>query len=85
MNEDKNLESFLELTPDMLEQVSGGTMTERAEIVLNALINALKKDTTQEHTPESLIDFVTTKLMDNQNLEGVTAQEVEDYVKAHWN
>ena len=85
MSENNNLESILELTPEMLEQISGGVMTDRAELVLNALIVALKKDETTVHTPESLVEFVTSKLMDNVNLEGVTEQEIADYIMEHWN
>lgn len=84
MIDNKKLESILELTPDMLEQVSGGVMTDRAETVLNAMIKALKKSTEEEYTPDSLIEFVTSKLMENVNLEGVTKQEVADYIREHW-
>ncbi|MBO7666928.1 MAG: hypothetical protein J6T26_00550 [Firmicutes bacterium] len=84
MQNNKHLEDILELTPDMLEQISGGAVTDRAQIILDALIKALKKDETQTHTPESLIEFVTSQLMDNVNLEGVTEQDVADYVNSHW-
>ena len=74
-----------ELSAEELGAVSGGTMTDRAETVLNALITALKKDTSVQRTPEEAISFVTSRLMDNANLAGVTEKEVEDYVRAHWN
>ena len=82
--DEKKLEDILELTPELLEQISGGVVTDKAETVLNALIIALKKDPTAEHTPEEMIEFVTTSLMDKVNFEGVTAEDVADYVKAHW-
>ena len=89
MDEKKKLEDILELTPDMLEQISGGVMTDRADEMLNALIIALKKDQEKnpekEHTPDELIEFVTGHLLDNVNFEGVTAEDVADYVNAHWN
>ena len=85
MSEKKKPEDILELTPEMLEQIAGGAMTEKADLVLNALIVALKKDTAAEHTPEEMIEVVTTHLVDNVNLAGVTAQDVEDYVRANWN
>jgi hypothetical protein len=84
MKQNKNLESILQLTPDMLEQISGGVMTESGEKVLNALIVALKNDTEKEHTPDEMIEFVTSKLMGNKNLEGVTEQDVADFVRARW-
>ena len=84
MSGESDLDKIFELTPELLEQVSGGVVTERAETVLNALIFALKKDTAAEHTPEEAIEFVTSKLMDNVNLEGVTKQEVADYIRANW-
>ena len=83
MSENKNLESIFELTPDLLEQVSGGVMNEKAENVMSALINALKNDKEAEHTPEETIEFVTTKLMGNIIFEGVTEEEVADYIKTH--
>ena len=76
---------IMELDAEELGAVSGGVMTDRAETVLNALITALKKDTTAERTPDDVISFVTSKLMDNPNLAGVTEQEVEEYVRARWN
>ena len=84
MSERPNLEHILELTPEMLEHISGGVMTERAELVLNALIKALKKDTAAEHTPEEMIEFVTGHLMENINLANVTDQDVKAYVMANW-
>ncbi len=85
MRENKKPENILALSPEMLEQVAGGVMTDRAEVVLDALIKALKKDTAATHTPEETIEFVTSKLMSNVNFENVTEKDVEEYVLAHWN
>ena len=85
MRENKKPENILALSPEMLEQVAGGVMTDRAEVVLDALIKALKKDTAAVHTPEETIEFVTSKLMSNVNFENVTEKDVEEYVLAHWN
>ena len=84
MSENKEIDKILKLTPEMLEQITGGVMTDRAETLLNALIIALKKDTAAAHTPEEMIAFVRDNLMDNVNFEGVTEQDVADYVNANW-
>ena len=84
MSENKSLESLFELTPEMLDQISGGVMTDKAETVISALINAVKTLGSPEETPESITEFITTKLLDNINFEGVTAEDVAEYVKAHW-
>ena len=76
---------IMELGAEELGAVSGGVMTDRAETVLNALSTALKKDTSAERTPDEAISFVTSRLMDNANLAGVTEQEVEEYVRSRWN
>ena len=84
MNEKKKLENSLELTPEMLEMVSGGIMTDSAEKVLTALIKVLRNDPNATHTAQETIDFVTAHFMDNKNFEGVTEKDVEDFINAHW-
>ena len=59
-------------------------MTDRARIILDALIKALKNDTENAYTPEVAIDFVKSKLMDNINMKDVTEQEVEEYIYNNW-
>ena len=84
MSENYGFEGFTELTPEMLEQVTGGVVSDKAETVMSALIKALKKDTTAVHTREETIGFVLSNLMDNVLFEGVTEQDVIDYINANW-
>lgn len=50
--DEKKLEDILVLTPEALEQISGGVVTDRAETLLNALIIAMKKDPAAEDVAE---------------------------------
>ena len=70
----ENFEDVLELTPELLEQVSGGVMNDRAEAVMKAMIKALKNDAQAEHTPEETSKFVIEHLLDN----------VTNYVNSNW-
>ena len=80
----ENFDDVLELTPELLDQVSGGVMNNRAEEVMNALIKALKNDTKAEHTPQEMSDFVIAHWLDNVYFEGVTAEDVTQYVMSNW-
>ena len=73
-----------ELTPDLLELVSGGVMTDTAENVLHSLIVALKKDTAATHTADEATTFVIEHLMDNKLLTGVTTDDVKEYFATNW-
>ena len=84
MSDSKKSEDILELTPELLEQVSGGVMNDKAEELMGALIKALKNDTKKEHDQQEMIDFVIEHWLSNVNFEGVTADDVTEYVKSHW-
>lgn len=75
---------FTELTPDLLELVSGGVITDTAENVLHSLIVALKKDTAATHTADEATTFVIEHLMDNKLLAGVTTDDVKEYFATNW-
>ncbi len=51
---------------------------------MGALIKALKNDTKKEHDQQKMIDFVIEHWLSNVNFEGVTADDVTEYVKSHW-
>ena len=78
---------FFELTPEMLDAISGGVMTEKAEEVLDALISVLKKDTELNNNPHSAqeaIDFITKYCMKDKSFENVNAKDVTDYINKNW-
>ena len=84
MSENKDPNQILELTPDMLDHITGGVMTDTAETIMRALIMALKNDTKATHTPQETIEFITTRFMDNVLLTGVTDDDVREYITTNW-
>ena len=80
----ENKDPNLELTPDMLDYITGGVMTDTAETIMRALIMALKNDTKIAHTPQETIEFITTRFMDNVLLTGVTDDDVREYITTNW-
>ena len=84
MSGNKLMDSIMELSPEMLESIAGGVVTEKAETVMLALIKSLKNDPNKEHTADETIDFILGNCMDNVLFEGVTEEDVRGFVAKYW-
>ena len=84
MSGNKLMDIIRELTPEMLENIVGGVVTDKAENVMLALIKALKNDPTTEHTADETINFLIGNCIDNVLFEGVTEEDIRGFVTKYW-